>query len=730
MARRATLLLFAALTGLAALALPSSRNALAAAPAAPAGRGQPSLSLAGAWRVAEDYDPASKRLPASLRTIPIPSNWYRHGWDRDGVLWFVREVEVPREASWRVEIAGCDYRCDVYWDGQLAGSHTGYFAPFAFAVPAGRGKHLLAVKVDSPRESNRAWSLDKTLIKGVLSHHDTRPGGAWSVDGQDANTGGLWGEVRLAAAASAWFDEPRVVTTKLTAASAELRITAQVSPVRPGPIAVQWKILAPDGNTVASGTWQGQAAPPSPGSGAPAALRLEASATITSPRLWWPRDLGGVAFYRLSLTTTGSSVSGGGDEKLSRFGIRTLERDGQDRYLINGVPVFLRGTNYIGSLYLASLDRATVQKDLELMLRANVNAVRVHAHVTAPVFYDLADELGLLVWQDFPLQWGYEDSPAFAAEATRQLAEMIGLLGGRPSVIHWTAQNESPWSSEWMVWKYPVYDPDQNRALSAALGQVLATDPYHPSQVNSGPAEHAWMGWYSGTYKEFARPQQHAVLTEYGAQALPALTTLATILRPEQLWPLDKNLGVWEYHNFQKRELVDIAKVPIGATVNALINDTQQYQARLIQFAVENLRRQAWLPVTGIFQFMFNEHWPSMSWGVVDYLRKPKPGYAAMRRAYQPLLAIAYPYKKGVLRLHVINDRPKPEDVRIVLTRELDGKVTYRRRLEQRVAASSVTTLESEVERPTRGEALRLVVTDRRNLQLSENFYAPGFFAE
>lgn len=698
----------------AAAATPA-KAAPTAATSAP--RSPTAVPLAGTWRVVEEYDPASKQLPASSKAILVPSNWYRQGWDRDGALWFVREVEVPSEAAWRVELGGVDYRCDVYWDGQRAGGHTGYFAPFSVPVAGSRGKHVLAIRVDSPRESTRDWSLFKTLIKGVLSHHDTRPGGAWSVEGQDANTGGIWGGVRLAAAATAWIDRPRVTTVRATAASAELRVTADVTPVRPGPVSVRWQLLAPGGNTVASGTWQGSAAGSAP-------VRLEAAATITKPQLWWPRELGAAPLYHLSL-------SAGSDEQTHRFGIRTLERDHRDRYIINGVPVFLRGTNYIGSIYLATLDRPTVQRDLELMLRANINAVRVHAHVTSPAFYELADELGMLVWQDFPLQWGYDDSAEFAAEAARQLREMIDLLGGHPSVIHWTAQNESPWSSEWMVYKYPLYDPDQNRRLSAALGEVLATDPDHPSQINSGSAEHAWMGWYSGTYREFARPQQHALLTEYGAQALPQLSTLGKILRPEQLWPLDKNLSAWEYHNFQKHELVDIAKVSIGTSVTALINNTQQYQARLLQFAAENLRRQMGQPVTGIFQFMFVEHWPSMSWGVVDYLRNPKPGYAALRRAYQPILAIAFPYKKDALRLHVVNDRPNPEDVSIVLSREVDGKITYRRRLELRLAPSGVTAITSELERPSPSETLRLVVLDRRrNIQLSENLYAPGYFAE
>jgi hypothetical protein len=78
--------------------------------------------------------------------------------------------------------------------------HEGYFAPFAFDVTGLlNAKHnLLVVRVDSPNEMpDKTWSLHKRLIKGVLNHHDTRPAGAWSINGQDANSGGIWQDVNL-----------------------------------------------------------------------------------------------------------------------------------------------------------------------------------------------------------------------------------------------------------------------------------------------------------------------------------------------------------------------------------------------------------------------------------------------------------------------------------------------------------------------------------------------------
>src|SRR6185295_5103159 len=129
-----------------------------------------------------------------------------------GVVWLARGVDVPDGGAWRLELGGVDYHCDVYWDGARIGGHVGYFAPFSVAVPAGAGRHELAIRVDSPSETTASWSLHKQLIKGVLSHHDTRPGGAWTPEGQDANTGGIWGDVRLASARTAWIDDVHVTT--------------------------------------------------------------------------------------------------------------------------------------------------------------------------------------------------------------------------------------------------------------------------------------------------------------------------------------------------------------------------------------------------------------------------------------------------------------------------------------------------------------------------------------
>ncbi|XEH08523.1 hypothetical protein NMD85_07800 [Edwardsiella tarda] len=78
------------------------------------------------------------------------------------------------------------------------------------------------------------------------------------------------------------------------------------------------------------------------------------------------------------------------------------------------------------------------------MKRAHINTVRIHAHVAGQALYRQADELGMMLWQDMPLQWGYDDSPAFAAEAARQATALVRQFGSHPAIIVWVGQNEPP----------------------------------------------------------------------------------------------------------------------------------------------------------------------------------------------------------------------------------------------------------------------------------------------
>lgn len=579
-------------------------------------------SLAGRW---EFLPSGSADMPAAntrWQRIQVPGNWYTQGYDHHGYAWYrlTFDAKTSAETVSTLHFGGVDYFADVWLNGQKLGSHEGYFQTFSFDVTKHlkAGENTLLVRVNSPLEQPQDFSLRKRLIKGIFSHHDTRPGGAWSERGQEQNTGGIWGEVRLQQSERVQLvpQQVQVLPTKGLQAW-QVKVDLDVLGKLPADAQLQWSI----------GEWQGT----SP-------IRPTLAIPITNPKLWQPKGYGEQHLYTLSV----SAVHNGNvlDHFERTIAFRKVERSQQGIWKINHQRILLKGTNYIANQWLSEMKAEDFRRDIQLMQDAHINTVRVHAHVTAPDFYRLCDEMGLLVWQDFPLQWGYQDTPEFHQQAVAQVGDMIRQFGHHPAIIHWTLHNEPPWDADWMKWKYQDYHPQQNKVLDDKLYKAAkALDNTRPISAISSTKEHPWLGWYSGHWLDYAKPTKQSTIAEFGAQALPDRFTLAKILGEEPELPHSKaDWKPWEYHNFQRKETLEIAKVPQGKTLEQFISNTQHYQAQLTQLAAESYRRQAYQPVGALFQFMLVEDWASMNWGIVDFWRKPKPGYDALQRAYQPVL--------------------------------------------------------------------------------------------
>jgi beta-mannosidase len=638
------------------------------------------ISLDGSWQL-HPADATSNSLyhpqldDSGWQSISVPSNWFLQGVDQSGGnYWYRKQFQISpslRGKMIQLIFEGVDYTADAWLNGHYLGFHEGYFSRFSFEVSElldFEGDNLLAVLVKSPMEEpGRVWSLNKEQIKGILNHHDTRPGGAWSTRGQEKSSGGIWAPVFLKISEKIYV-AAMTVTPKIHAsqdeAEAEVHMIVDCSATagQKG-----CKEVTLDLGLVPSNF--SSEADPIPHTLqqldlSPGRNHLQFTIKVQSPQLWWPWEIGNPNLYRLTATFLH-------DKRIlahasERFGFRSIDLDPRTMiFSINGKRLFLRGTNYIGSIYLSEMERDKYGQDLQMMKDAYINAIRVHAHITGPEFYDMADETGMLVWQDFPLQWGYADSEQFIINARRQAAEMVSGLYNHPSIFVWCGHNEPPWDADWMKWKYPDYSPQQNKKLDNELfARLSELDSTRPVQKHSSTAEHPWLGWYSGSWLDYGKPATLPLITEFGAQALPVKATLETIFTPENLWPQNnQQWDIWKYHNFQPHETFTLAGIEQGTSLEEFIHNTQSYQARLNKYAAESYRRQRFQPVSGIFQFMFVEHWPSVNWGIVDYLRQPKPGYTALQTAYQLLLpSIEYDrvvWKKNEpvrVKLWLVND--------------------------------------------------------------------------
>jgi beta-mannosidase len=341
---------------------------------------------------------------------------------------------------------------------------------------------------------------------------------------------------------------------------------------------------------------------------------------------------------------------------------------------VNGERMFPMGSNHGPTrMALAEATAPELIRDVQLAVDANLDLLRIHAHVTRLELYDAADAAGLLLWQDLPLQWGY--ARGTRKEAVRQAREMVDLLGHHPSVAMWCAHNEplaldlqpgdairgrdvakTAVSMFLPSWNKDVLDRSVARALHKAdpTRAVNAHSGVLPGVGSGGTDTHFYFGWYHGKMDGLApalraMPRLARFVTEFGAQAVP---DTAGFMYPER-WPdLDWD-DLFEHHALQKRYFDLHVPPELFESFAAWRCATQHYQAALIQLQIEDLRRLRHDPTGGFCQFCFADGHPSVTWSVLDHDRVPKAGYRALTDACRTVLPMLEP---PTGQIHVVNE--------------------------------------------------------------------------
>ena len=342
--------------------------------------------------------------------------------------------------------------------------------------------------------------------------------------------------------------------------------------------------------------------------------------------------------------------------------LRTAFREIRMRDLaaqVNGERMFPMGSNHGPTrMALAEATARRAGRDVQLAVDANLDLLRIHAHVTRLELYDAADAAGLLLWQDLPLQWGY--ARGTRKEAVRQARRMVDLLGHHPSIALWCAHNEplaidvqpgegDPQAAAMALQTRGVDVPavvEQGRARPfdhARAAQGRPTRPVNPHsgvlprRGSGGTDTHFYFGWYhgrmDGTSPAAARdaapgPLRHRV-RRAGRARHRGLHGAAALARPRLGRPLRA-----------PRAAEAVLRPPRPAradfdSFDAWRDATQHYQAALIQLQIEDLRRLKHHPTGGFCHFCFADGHPAVTWSVLDHARGPKPdtGRCATRAA-------------------------------------------------------------------------------------------------
>lgn len=639
------------------------------------------MELTDGWRAVEADDDLRRTYQddefddRAWEPIVVPSHWRTQAGfaDSDGPLLhrcqFTHPVPEPGRRAW-LTFDGLFYQGDHWLDGMYLGDTEGYFMPHTFEVTEylqARAEHTLALELTCAPQDDKAA---KRNITGVFQH--------WDCLDPDWNPGGLWRPVRVTETGPVRIAQLRVLCREATAERAVVAFHAVLDSDAARTVQVQSAI----GN-------QYHGAERSLASGA---NTLDWSVAIERPALWWPHALGEPALYDVRIAVNLAADEGGAlsDERELRTGLRSIRlRDWICS--INGERLFLKGSNQ-GPTRMALGEAAPeeLRRDVGLAVETGLDLLRVHAHVSRPELYDAADEAGLLLWQDFPLQWGY--ARGIRRQAVRQVRATVDVLGHHPSIALWCGHNE-PMAIEdtertgsvgrkaaiaakvvaaqqLPTWNKTLLDG----ALKRAFQRTDGTRPVIPhSGVTphlprlDGTDGHLYFGWYWGDERSFpafcrALPRLARFVTEFGAQAVPSGDS-AAFMEPER-WPdLDWD-RLRHTHGLQKTIFDRYVPPADHATFAAWQAATQRYQATVIKHHVETLRRLKYRPAGGFAQFCFADNHPSVSWSVLDHDRVPKEGLETLRDACRPVIVVAGRPPASIavgdtlaLDVHVVSDR-------------------------------------------------------------------------
>ncbi|MHC9011826.1 beta-mannosidase [Stenotrophomonas rhizophila] len=536
-------------------------------------------------------------------------------------------------------------------------------------------------------------------------------------------TAGIWRPVKLESWDAQRLTAMAVQTRALDATRADLEIAVEIESAAVGSAAVRIEVLDPDGRRVARIDRK-----PMLQAGD---NRIAVPVALHQPRRWWPAGQGEQARYTVRATLAPGTVAATHIEQ--RTGLRTVElRREVDRnggqgfaFVINGVPIFAKGANVIPfDMFPARVDAARIRRELTAARDANMNMLRNWGggYYEDDVFFDIADELGLLVWQDFMfgggMQPGYD--PAFRANVVHEARDNVRRLRHHPSVVLWCGNNEE--ETAWKDWGHGRDLTAADPAFAAKvwqgyvdlfgndLRQVVAEEglgvPYWSSSPSNDLDEkandstrgdkHYWQVWGNPALPVTAYLRETPrFMSEYGLQAWPVLRTLDGII-PVAEQHVDSPT-VRAHQKFMAGEgnqrLLKYIEEEYGTPRDfpTFVYLSQVMQADGIQLAA--LHHRASRPYTmGSLYWQLNDVWPGASWSSIDYAGRWKALHFHAKRFFADH-AVAALRDEGVTRVSLLNDRQQGLQatwrVRVI---DLDG--TQRSEQRHTVAVPPLSALE------------------------------------
>ena len=406
--------------------------------------------------------------------------------------------------------------------------------------------------------------------------------------------------------------------------------------------------------------------------------------TIKNPKRWWPHNLGEPYLYDIKVVVrNGKTIL---DSVLVKKGLRTIdlitEKDsiGESFYFkVNDVPVYAKGANYIPQNSMQNqVTNAHYEKLLNDVVDANMNMLRVWGGgiYENDIFYDLCDEKGILVWQDFMFACAmYPGDQAFLENVQEEATQNVKRLRNHASIALWCGNNENAegwnrwgWQADRSehekeeIWSYylKVFDS----ILPNTVDKLTDTDYWesspkygrgNPKYKFEGDA-HDWWIWHDAYPFEHLEENVPRFMSEFGFQSFPSYEAIKYINQSDLI---DISTNSFQSHQKHSRGFQLIREYmerdfPVPEKAEDYVYMSQLLQAYGITKGIEAQRRAKPYNM-GTLYWQLNDCWPVVSWSSIDFFGKWKALHYKAKHSFEDVL-VSSKVENNILRTYVIND--------------------------------------------------------------------------
>ncbi|WP_426516930.1 glycosyl hydrolase 2 galactose-binding domain-containing protein [Diaminobutyricibacter sp. McL0618] len=561
--------------------------------------------------------------------------------------------------------------------------HRGYRVPVADRLRTGVNRLEVRFGAPVPEADRRSLELG---YRPHVNHHPYNAlrkmacsyGWDW---GLDTATSGIWRPVALETWRTARFDS---VSVSSLVEGTDGVVTVKVRLDRTGAETVKVRVSAAGASVDADVT------------GREAELTLR----IGDVPLWWPHGYGDQPLVDLTVELRYGDGLLDVDER--RIGFRTVRLDTEPddagtpfRIVVNDRAIAVKGVNWIpDDAFPSRVTKDRVGKRLQQAVDANVNLVRVWGGgiFESDDFYETADELGLLVWQDFLLACAaYSEEDPLRSEIEAEARENVARLSSHAALVVLNGNNENTWGYEDWGWKprlegktwgayyYDTLFPSIVNELAPHVGYTPGS-PFSPdtSRAPNDPEHgtvHIWDLWNQKDYPHY-RDYRPRFVAEFGWQGPPTWSTLTRAITDQPITPESPAMLVHQKAAEGNVKLTDglVHHLPLPNTMPEWHWAMSLNQAVAIRTAI-GWFRSLQPRCMGTILWQLNDCWPAVSWAAIDGDGRRKPLWYAMRDAYSPRLVTVQP-EGDRLEVAVVNDTADRWDATVTISRRaLRGEV-------------------------------------------------------